>query len=219
VTSGRATILVRTTLRVVRRFSAAATAAVLVLLAGVAFALLSPAEYRANSTLVVLPAGTAQTPEYYDTLSQGQVSQTFAEVLQLGAAKTTKAAGGAASASVVAVPDTALITVSATAANKATAERTADAVLDSSAPYVRQLHSPYHVVVVRTAKGTATAAGVSRSQLAVVVPVVALVCAVAVQQALRSLRRAPRTLPVRGADLETDPMVRPGVSPLPQPAR
>jgi capsular polysaccharide biosynthesis protein len=218
VTSDRATSRLIRNLRAVRGFSAAAAAAVLVLLAGAAFALLSPAEYQATSTLVVLPAGSAQTPEYYDTLSQGQVSQTFAQVLQLGAAQTTKSAGGAASASVVAVPDTALITVSATAGNKATAEDTADAVLGKSATYVEQLHSPYRVVVVRKAQGTATAAGVSRSQLAVVVPVVALVCAVAVLQAVRSLHRAPRTVPVRGTDDETDTAVRPRVGPLPQSA-
>lgn len=192
---------------------AALVTALLVLGAGVAFALLRPAEYRATSTLVVLPTASAQNPGYYDTLSQGQVSQTFAQVLQLGAAQTAKSAGGGASAAVVAVPGTALITVSATAHDRATAESTADAVLATAAPYVEQLHSPYQVVVVRNAQGTATLSGVSRTQLAVVIPVVALVCAVAVQQAARSLRRAPRTVP---APAES---VRPLVGPLPQPAR
>lgn len=180
----------------------AAAAALVVLLAGVVFVLLSPAQYQATSTLVVLPSSTAQTPDYYDTLSQGQVTLTFAQVLQLGAAQAAREAGNGAHASVVAVPDTALITASATAADAATAEKAADAVLDRSQQYVAQLHSPYELAVVRRASGTAVRTGVSRSELAVVLPLVALVCGFAVQQAVRALRR-PRAAAIR--DLAEEP--------------
>lgn len=190
----------------------AAAAALVVLLAGVVFVLLSPAQYQATSTLVVLPSSSAQTPDYYDTLSQGQVTLTFAQVLQLGAAQAAREAG--AHASVVAVPDTALITASATAADPATAEKAADAVLDRSQQYVAQLHSPYELAVVRRASGTAVRTGVSRAELALVIPLVALVCAFAVQQAVRALRR-PRSAGARDMVEETWQLPTAPARPLP----
>jgi capsular polysaccharide biosynthesis protein len=162
--------------------------AVLVLLGGAGFWLLRPTQYQASTALVVLPnRENDEAAGFYDTLSRGQVVQTFAEILDLRGAEGASLRGQGVSVVVEVVPETSLISVTATAGAPATAEEAADAVLASSRPYFNQLSSPYSVSEVRDAAGTAQRVGLPLGPLAGVVAVVALLAGVASAMAIRAL--------------------------------
>jgi hypothetical protein len=173
--------------------------ALLVLLVGWAFLQQRPTEYRAATTLVVLPDNAnAEAASYYDTLSQGQIATTFAQILDLQATPPAAAAGSdPATISVDVLPDTSLIQVTATATDAATAETAADATLTQVRPYFDQLGWPYEVSVVEPAAGTAERTGFSSSILFGALAVVALVAAIAAYLAVRTLQqtRAARPAP------------------------
>lgn len=161
--------------------------AVLVLLGGALLWHLSPKEYRAESTLLVLPTVEAgQFAGYYDVLSEGQVVGTFAEIVDLrsGAALSTDTVH----IEVHAIPDTSLLSVVAIAPDPVSAEEAADSVLEAARPYLDQISAPYDVSVVRGAAGSAQQTGVPVGPLLVVVPLVALVAGFAAQQAVRALQ-------------------------------
>ena len=150
-----------------------------------------PTEYRAATTLVVLPDNAnAEAASYYDTLSQGQIATTFAQILDLQATPPAPAAGSdPATISVDVLPDTSLIQVTATAAEPAAAEAAADATLVQVQPYFDQLGWPYDVSVVEPAAGTAERAGFTSSVLLSALAVVALVAAIAAYLAVRTLQQ------------------------------
>jgi len=171
--------------------------ALLVLLGGVAFWAINPTQYRAASTLLVFPdAAAGEFAGYYDTLSRGQVTLTFAQILELQVAGDAEEDAERVAVAVEAVPDTSLITVSATAGDAAAAEAAADEVLDASRRYFDQLSSPYEISVVREASGTAKRSGVPLIPLLAIVPFVALITGLAALVAVRALSGAAR-LPLR----------------------
>jgi capsular polysaccharide biosynthesis protein len=167
--------------------------AVLVLVGGWLLYVDRPAEYEANSTLVVLPNGQlAETASYYDTLSQGQIVTTFAGILDLQATQLGTAGDEQVrEVTVDVVPDTSLIQITGTATDAASAEAATDAVLAQSRAYFDQLPFPYQVNVVQAAAGTAQPAGLAPALLAAVVAAVALIAGIATYLAIRAV------LPVR----------------------
>ena len=167
--------------------------ALVVLAGGSVFWLLNPTQYRATSTLLVFPdAAAGEFAGYYDTLSRGQVTLTFAQILEL----QVSGASGDPVIDVQAVPDTSLITVTVRAQTAAEAESDADAVLERSRRYFTQLSSPYEISVVRAAAGTAQRSGVPVVPLVLVLPIVALIAGFAAQQAVRVLATQRRPQPV-----------------------
>ena len=106
---------------------------------GLVFILGASHDWTAKSTAVVLPKKSVspeQAPSYYDTLSQGQIVETYAEVLRLQRFKDESvktldlgADGESAKVTVAVVPNTALISVTASGPNAETAEKIANSVL------------------------------------------------------------------------------------------
>lgn len=166
--------------------------ALLVVGAGFVFWQSNSIEYRASATLVVLPASPQATdPGYYDLLNQGQIVQTFAQVLDLEIADRAQNELGA-TISVTVVPDTFLIRVTAIAPEAETAETAADSVIAQASTYFSELSAPYAASLVSPATGTAERAGVPPRALFVAVALVAVIAGIATQQATRALRRTTR---------------------------
>jgi capsular polysaccharide biosynthesis protein len=190
-----------------RRRAAALTGlavAVLVLVGGWLLYVDRPAEYKASSTLVVLPNGQlAETASYYDTLSQGQIVTTFAGILDLQA-KQLGTAGDeqVREVTVEVVPDTSLIQITGTATDAASAEAVTDAVLEQSRASFDQLPFPYQVNIVQGAVGTAQPAGLVPGLLAGVVAAVALIAGIATYLAIRAV--LPAQQPLRPASEGSD---------------
>jgi capsular polysaccharide biosynthesis protein len=170
-----------------------------------------PSEYRAATTLVVLPTGdAADSASFYDTLSQGQIVTTLAQIIDLQGSPAVTAGDVDADISVDVVPDTALIRITATSADAAAAELAADSVLEGAQPYFEQAVDPYGVEVVQSAEGTASRTGLPASALAGVVVTVALVAGVSAYVAVRTIQRARRqTAPSPGGATPAPPAPAP----------
>jgi|SRR4051794_7160340 capsular polysaccharide biosynthesis protein len=165
----------------------ALAALVVVLVGGGVFWMMQPEQYRATTTLVVLPdASAAEAASYYDTLSQGQITTTIAEILGL----RTSGGGPSTDVKVAVVPDTSLIKITATAHAPRTAEALASNALGQAQPYFDQLGAPYAISVVQDAAGTAQRLGLSTPVLGGVVLAVALIAAVATYFTVRALQQA-----------------------------
>jgi len=193
--------------------------ALLVLAGGLLFYADRPAEYEASSTLVVLPNDElAEAASYYDTLSQGQIVTTFAEILDLQA---TSAADGASVTSVTVdvVPDTSLIRITATAADTQSAETATDAVLAQSQGYFDQLTAPYQISVVQGAAGTAEQTGLAPGLLSGAVAAVALIAGLATYLAIRALLPARQLVRPTAEEPSSPSYERPPVSRHPEGAR
>ncbi|MBW3601750.1 MAG: hypothetical protein KY434_03495 [Actinobacteria bacterium] len=175
--------------------------AAVVLAAGAALALARPAGWTAQASMIVLPArdlGPGAEATYYETLSSGQIVRTFSEVVALR--RFTNAAAdriglpadeaSQVDSSVQVLPDTAMITVTATAPGAGTAERLADGVMDEATAYLGQLSIPYNTRVVSDAAGTGEPTGLAAAPLLAVVALVASVAGLAAFLALRQLADA-----------------------------
>jgi hypothetical protein len=189
---------------------------VLVLVGGAVFWTLTPVQYQARATLVVLPVReAAEAASYYDTLSRGQIATTFAEILDLRADPEAAVDGGASEPelTVEVVPDTSLIQLSATASDPGDAEAAADAALGQAQPYFDQLGAPYAVSVVAPAEGTAERTGLVAGVFAAVVGAVALIAGVAAHLAFRALQQNRRQSrpPAAARPVEPAPLREPAV--------
>jgi capsular polysaccharide biosynthesis protein len=181
-----------------------AVAAVLVVVAGAGVALTTQKTWTAESVLVVLPSADLDTSEsaaYYETLSRGQIVATFAEVadnlrfeqqaeqnLELSDEQRAEV-----STSVTVVPDTSVILVRASAGTATVAEQMADATTALASAYLAGLSEPYRTQVVHDAQGSAFSSGTSPTTLLALAIIVALLGAVAVQQAVYHLLMTLRT--------------------------
>ncbi len=186
--------------------------ALLVLAGGLLFYADRPAEYEASSTLVVLPNDElVEAASYYDTLSQGQIVTTFAEILDLQA---TAAGDGAQVTSVVVdvVPDTSLIRITGTATDAGSAETATDAVLAQSQVYFDQLTAPYRISVVQGAAGTAEQTGLAPGLLSGAVAAVALIAGLATYLAVRALLPARQFVRPAPEEPSAPAYVRPPLS-------
>ena len=168
-----------------------------VLAAGVVLLVRLPVTYEASTSLIVMPDSSLSpglVAGYYDTLSQGQVVNTFAEVLRVRAAGSDlpAKAGSSVKVSVQVVPNTAVIQITGSARTPAGAVDAAQNVLPSTALFVNQAYAPYRIALVRSAQGTAHRVGLGRAPVLAVVALVALVAGLAIQQAARALNAAAR---------------------------
>jgi len=177
-----------------------AAALVAVLLAGGAFLATRSGEWTAETTAMVVPdqgLDPAAGAGYYETLSRGHVVATVAEILRLGQFRDEAAAGlgvtpeqrDSVTVEVAVVPNTAIITIAATAPDARLAERMADGVLARATAY-EGLPEPFELTPVSGAAGTARRPAVATWQFAAVLLLIALVAAVAAQQAAYHLAAA-----------------------------
>ncbi len=174
--------------------SAAAVAAVVVglaaLLIGGGLVLSRAPSWRASSSLLVLP-DRAASPDaaagLYDTLSRGQLVQTYASVANspgfvggvLNGLKTTAKQRRSLNIAVTPVPNTNLIDVSATADKAPLAESAADAVSSQAVATLASTFYPFRVTEVSSARGTAKSAKANSTTLLAVVLIASLVLAFA----------------------------------------
>lgn len=207
--------------------------------AGVAYALLQPRGWLAESMVVVLPStelDEATSASYYETLSRGQIVATFAEVAgslrfeqqaedRLGLSPAQRAAAGT---EVSVVPDTAVILVRSTADDAAVAQQLSSIVTELSVTYLAGLSEPFRAVPVPSGTGAAEPTGTSPLVLAGAGVVAGLVAGLAVQQAVYHLVLAARGRsadpttgvgPDQPPDPDPDPVLTPGPSLRADPGR
>ena len=215
-----------------RSLQVALVAALVVVAAGMVFALSQHGKFKAETSLIVLPANTLDNTDqanYLETLSRGQITATMAEVAQSGrfeteaetamGLSTTEAAG--TTVTVTVVPSTSVLLITSEASSKAVAEGLADRTAALAATYLKSMIKPFTATQVRSATGTAYPAGTSTTIILAGVLAAALAVAVAAQQAsyqvLQARRRTRRVPPVvrRPGYAGTAGVTRPGVAPVP----
>lgn len=165
---------------------AGALVTALVLSTGAAYLLTRGPVWEAQGSLLVLPRATAAGPDtvasLYDTLSQGEVPATYAELLR---ARQRPGDG----VSVQLVPQTMVISVTAERGSATSAESAAGETLARGQRYLSGLATPYDVSVVAEPTGTAARVGAGLTTLAAAVLFAALVAGVAVQQLVQQVGR------------------------------
>jgi capsular polysaccharide biosynthesis protein len=212
-----------------RSLQIALAAALVVLAAGLVFAFTQQGRYKAETSLIVLPANTLTSTDqanFLETLSRGQITATMAEVAQSGRFETEAekamglSAGEAASSTVTVtvVPSTSVLLIQSEANSKATAEGLADRTAQLAATYLKSMIKPYAATQVRSAVGTAYAAGTATWMVAAGAFAAALAVAVAAQQASyqvllarRRSRRGPIRRPIYTGATAVGTAVRPNV--------
>jgi len=155
------------------------------------------ARYTAGVDLLVQPVPTTnadQAANYYDILGRGQVTDTYAQLLD----NSRNIAGVLANAQlprtdqlavrVTPIAGTSLLRVTATADSRTVAELAANTVAEAGPTAIQLLRDPYQAKVVGTAVGTAMATSSPTSAYMVVGVTVAMAAGLAVQQLLRRLR-------------------------------
>lgn len=186
-----------------RGLSAGIITGVLVLGVGAGWSLAYRPAYTATATLLVLPsARSAQTGDaagYYDTLSQGQIVQTFAQVLRAKSSPAWVVYGGpglttrqvaATKVSVTAVPSTSVLSITAQGTDPKIAERVVQAMAARSPHELNALETPYHARTVDSGGGSAQRTGIDLPALLATVAAVAVLAAVGAQQAVWLLGNA-----------------------------
>lgn len=177
---------------------AGAVVAVLVGAAGLLFVATRPTTWSATASAVVLPSRNIERdaiPGYFETLSRGQIVNTFAEVLRLqrfqasaaGRLGLSPAERNGVDVAIQVVPDTAILTVTATAPRPEVAQSMADNVLAEAGSYIESLSQPYELSTVSGAEGTAERGGPPKATLAAAVVLLAAVAGLAIQQAVQQL--------------------------------
>lgn len=173
-----------------------ALVAVATLSLGLVTVLTLPARWSAEASILVLPGQRISEPDVlaglYDTLSQGQVTATYAELLRMLPTRTDDQPEGlppeteqSVAVQVEVIPETSVIRATATAGSPSLAERAADAVVDGGRRYVSELDTPYRVQRIGSAAGSAERTGPSVPLLVGVVVALAVVVGVAAGEAVR----------------------------------
>lgn len=183
-----------------------AVVALVILVAGIAFALVRPPAYTAEAMAVVLPGkglDEATAAGQWETLSRGQIPATFAEVaadprFQTAAAdqlNLTSDQRQQIQVETSVVPNTSVILIRVTASDPVVAEQMADATTAQASQYLTGLLPSFRTEIVQSAEGNAQSTGLSPLLLIAGTVVLALVAGLAVQQAvyhlLVVLRRGP----------------------------
>lgn len=182
--------------RLVPTLATGAAAAALVLAAGIPLLDSYERPWVAHASVLVLP-DTGLEPTlaagYYEQLNGGRVVATYAELVKAHGFGPGPAPGPfEADIEVSVVTDTALLRVAATATDARAAEHAADTAASGAVRYVRGLGDPFQLVPATRAVGTAQRSGPPPRTLMVVLLVVALATAVAVQQMHLLVRRSRR---------------------------
>lgn len=193
-----------------RGLTAGIVTGLLVLCGGVGWSLSYQPSYTATATLLVLPnAKSSQTGDaasYYDTLSQGQIVETFAQVLRAKSSPAwvvtagpglTTAQVASTQVNVTAVPSTSVISITAQGTDPAIAERVVAAMAQKSPHELNVLSTPYRALTVDSGSGSAQKTGIDTPMLLAAVVAVAVLAGVGAQQAVwllgnASLRAAQR---------------------------
>jgi capsular polysaccharide biosynthesis protein len=170
--------------------------------------------WTVRSSLLILPTEVAaQTdgPGYYDTLNQGQIVATFAQVLQAENApgQLPRSAGRTSDqASKVkiamnAVPNTSIIDITVDAPTAGQAEQVANSVAAASLRTLEQLGTPYRASIVSPGKpALAKPIGPSRLTLGLVIAAVAILAGVGAQQVLWLVGAATASRSTSGTSTE-----------------
>ncbi len=163
-------------------------AAALVAGLGVVVAIVTPVSYTATASSVVLPVdSTSQqvTASFYEALDQGQIVTTIAQLVQ-----SNIAAGSHPNVQVVAVTNTSIVGVTATASTPEQAAQQANAVAGIGQQIVAKLGIPFSVAMtVPASADLATSNRMAQPTIALLIALVALLVGVGVQQAVWKLRR------------------------------
>lgn len=157
--------------------------------------------YSATASLLVLPAPqkTADSvASLYDSLSQGQVVQSYRAVMAspgftrgvVDGLDLSPEQRPTVAVDAKVVPSTALIDVTTTAKTGAVAEQVSDAVARQAVTDLSATFNPFRITLVSSAAETAKVSGTGSSTLLGVVVLLALVVAVAVQQAVLFVTRS-----------------------------
>lgn len=183
-----------------------------VALGGIALIGSQQKQYAATASLLVLPDRAASgdtVASLYDSLSSGQVVESYRAVMSsagfgagvldsIGLSPRDRAG---VAPDVHVVPSTALIDATVVADSPDVAERVADAYATRATRDLSATFAPYRITAVSPAAGTAEESGPGSRTLVGVVVLVALVVAVAAQQAVlfgvqsRDRARARRSRP------------------------
>ena len=140
--------------------------AALVMAAGAYLVSGRPTQWESRGSVLVLPAArleTDQVPGYYETLSRGQVVESYAEILRLQrfadataeSLDVPKADLDGVRAEVSVPTGTALIQVRVTAPTADVAERMTAGIVTAAAAYINDLAQPYDATVASDGVGTA----------------------------------------------------------------
>lgn len=153
---------------------------------GLAYSITRDQNYRAAAAIVVLPKNAPGQPDteagLYDTLSQGQIPATYAELLRARGERLTGRLPTGVSVTVDVLPDTSVLRVAVTAPSKRLAEAVVGASIRRAQVYLSTLRTPYRAEVVDDGRASATAVGPGSGLLLGVVVVVALLLGVVGQQ-------------------------------------
>jgi capsular polysaccharide biosynthesis protein len=175
--------------------------AVLVWVVGWSFALQQPARWSAEAELLLAPDVSdpgLETSSFYDTLSNGQLPATAAEILSQGRfleeIKTEYDIPDSeqVAISVTQVPETAIVRATVTAKTPAVAVLVASDLPDRTIPVVDKLLAPYSLTSVGDPEDTKTQISLARTQWAAAVAAAALLLGLAAQQLVLQLTRARR---------------------------
>jgi hypothetical protein len=171
-----------------KSLAAGVLAALVVLAFGAWYVLERPVRWEATSSFVVFPQTRDPGTEasYYETLARGQIVSTMAQIV------SAQQDDADAEVVVQVVPETSLITLTATASTRVEAEAVASRQLGRALVAVRELELPFEVRPVNTGEGTGVTADASTTTLIGVVVFVALVLGLLVQETLAALGRRHR---------------------------
>ena len=181
---------------------------------GVALIQGQQAKYSATASLLVLPDRTAAADtvaSLFDSLSSGQVVESYRAVMAspgfsngvIDALNLSPRQRSGVAPDVHVVPSTALVDATVVADDPQVAERVADALAQKATDELSRTFTPYRITAVSPAAGTASKSGPGSRTLVGVVVLMALVVAVAGQQAVlfvansRERATARRRRPVR----------------------
>lgn len=163
-----------------------------------------PVRWSAQAAVVILPDDSLDTDlaaSYYSTLSQGQIVNTYAEILRLQRFQDSvtqelarRTGGDDVGVSVEVVADTSMITIGADASKPRVAERFADGILGQALSYVEGLpiSNVYELAVASQAAGNAEETGVDARTFLAVLTLVAVVAGIAAQQVWQQTAAALR---------------------------
>lgn len=175
--------------------------AVLVAALGWTFASQQPTRWSADADLLLAPDVSdpgLETSSFYDTLGNGQLPATAAEIVSEGRfVREIKRDNNIPDAeqvsiSVTQVPETAIVRATVTARTARVATLVAGELPSRTIPTVSRLLAPYALTSLGDPADTVEQTSLNLSQLAVVVAIAALLMGVAAQQVVLQLARARR---------------------------
>ena len=175
--------------------------AIVVTALGWTFAHQQPTRWSAEVDLLLAPGVSGpslETSSYYDTLSNGQLPATAAEILSEGRyvreirRDHNISDAEQVSISVTQVPETAIVRATVTARTPRVATLVAGELPSRTIPTVDRLLAPYALTSLGDPADTVQQTSLDRQQLAVVVAIAALLLGIAAQQIVLQLARARR---------------------------